>query len=74
MVYKLGGEAMEKDFEVEVLNRLTKIETKLDDYIEKRITDIEDKLKWISRTTIGAIITGAIAIIFLLVQYSIGLK
>lgn len=65
---------MEKDFEVEVLNRLTKIETKLDDYIEKRITDIEDKLKWISRTTIGAIITGAIAIIFLLVQYSIGLK
>ena len=65
---------MDKDFEVEVLSRLTKIETKLDDYIEKRITDIEDKIKWISRTTIGAIITGVIAIAFLIIQYGMGIR
>lgn len=64
----------EKDFEIEVLARLTKIETKLDDYIEKRITDIEEKLKWITRTTVGAIITGLIAILFVVLQQGIGLK
>jgi len=65
---------MDKDFEIEVLARLTKIETKLDDYIEKRIADIEDKLRWISRTTVGAIIAGAIAIVFLFIQQGMGLK
>lgn len=72
----------EKDFEREVLERLTKIETKLDDYNgiktkaedsyvlskenEKDIQEIEDKLKWITRTLVSAIITG---IITLLVAY-----
>ena len=74
---------MERDFENEVLTRLTRIETKLDDYDnlktkaeetrakayqnERRIYELEDKLKWLSRTIIGAIITGiiSIAIIFL---------
>lgn len=65
---------MDKDFEIEVLARLTKIETKLDDYIEKRIADIEDKLRWISRTTVGAVIAGAIAIVFLFIQQGMGLK
>lgn len=73
---------MEKDFEKEVLERLTKIETKLDDYTgiktkaeegyalsktnEKEINRINDKLQWITRTLVGAIITG---IITLLVAY-----
>lgn len=59
---------------MEVLARLTKIETKLDDYIEKRITDIEEKLRWITRTTVGAIITGLVTIIFVFLQHGIGAK
>lgn len=71
---------MDKEFEKEILERLIRIETKIDDYErtktkveearskayqnERRIDEIEDKLKWISRTTIGAIITGAIAIVY----------
>lgn len=72
----------EKDFEREVLERLTKIETKLDDYNgiktkaeesyvlskenEKDIREMKEKLTWLTRTLIGAIITG---IITLLVAY-----
>ena len=75
---------MEKDFEREVLERLTKIETKLDDYTnirekteeayslskenEKDINDINDKIKWLSRTIAGAIITGIIGIVFVMLQ------
>ena len=72
----------EKDFEREVLERLTKIETKLDDYNgiktkaedgyslskanEKDISELKEKIQWITRTLVGAIITG---IITLLVAY-----
>ena len=75
---------MERDFESEVLERLAKIETKLDDYNgirskaedgytlskinKKDIEEIQDKLKWISRTTIGAILTGAISLIYALIK------
>lgn len=81
---------MEKNFESEVLTRLTKIETKLDDYNkikekiddsyslskenEKEIEELKDKIKWISRTIAGAIITGIAGIIFLLIQLGAGLK
>lgn len=79
-----------KNFETEVLTRLTIIETKLDDYNrikektdeayslskenEKEIMEIKDKIKWISRTIVGAIITGIIAIVFLLIQMGAGIK
>ena len=79
-----------KNFETEVLTRLTVIETKLDDYNrikektdeayslskenEKEIIEIKDKIKWISRTIVGAIITGIIAIVFLLIQMGAGIK
>lgn len=69
---------MEKDFQTEVIARLTKIETKLDDYAsvktkadsadtrsienEKEIAEINEKIKWITRTIVGAIITGLIGI------------
>ena len=75
---------MEREFEREVLERLTKIETKLDDYTNIRnkteeaytlikenksdIEDIKDKIKWLSRTIAGAIITGVIGIIFIYIQ------
>jgi chromosome segregation ATPase len=81
---------MEKDFEREVLERLTKIETKLDDYTsirekteeayslskenDKEIEEIKEKIKWITRTIAGAIISGAIGIIFILIQLGIGVK
>lgn len=68
----------EKKFEIEVLTRLTKIETMLEDFKgvesksteaynlslsnKKRLDEIEDNNKWLFRTTIGAIICGLIAI------------
>jgi hypothetical protein len=75
---------MEKDFETQVLTRLAVIENKIDDYNnikdrvnqaynnsvenKKDINDINDKIKWITRTIAGAIITGVIALIFALIQ------
>lgn len=71
-------------FEREVLDRLIKIETKLDDYgnmrekteeaytlskeNEKDIDEINDKIKWLSRTIAGAIIAGIIGIIFTFIK------
>lgn len=68
-----------KKFEIEVLTRLTKIETMLEDFkgIEEkstkaydlslnnkeRLDKIEDNNKWLFRTTIGAVLTGLIGII-----------
>ena len=73
---------MEKEFEREVLERLTKIETKLDDYTnfrnkteeayslgkenEKEIEEIKERTKWLIRTVIGGLIAGAIGIIFII--------
>lgn len=81
---------MEKNFETEVLERLTIIETKLDDYNniksraenadvrsksnEKRIEKIEDSNKWLFRTSAGAVITSVVALIFLLIQIGIGIR
>ena len=68
----------EKKFEIEVLTRLTKIETLLQDFKgveeksmeaynlskdnKERLDKIEDNNKWLFRTTIGAVVTGLIAI------------
>lgn len=78
---------MEKSFETEVLTRLAKIETKLDDYSNTRnkvdtaytqsnenkkdIQELKDKIKWISRTSIGAIITGLIGLLFAFIKLNI---
>lgn len=77
-----------KEFEKEVLTRLTKIETKLDDYNntklksdeaysisrenEKEIDEIKEKIKWITRTIVSAILTGLIGIVFIYLK--LGLK
>ena len=74
----------EKKFEIEVLTRLTKIETMLQDFkgIEEKSTEaynlsinnkqrldkIEDNNKWLFRTTVGAVITGLIAILLTLIK------
>ena len=68
-----------KKFEIEVLTRLTRIETMLDDFkgIEQKSTEaynlsinnkqrldkIEDNNKWLFRTTVGAVLTGLIGIL-----------
>ena len=75
---------MEKSFERDVLDRLTIIETKLDDYnsiknkvdennsmvkINRRdIDEINDKIKWLSRTITGAIITALIGLIITFIK------
>lgn len=69
----------DKGFELEVLQRLTKIETMLEDFKgvesksiqaynmamsnKERIDKIEDNNKWLFRTTVGAVITGLVAIV-----------
>lgn len=77
---------MEKGFEREVLDRLTKIEAKIDDYNaiksksdeaynlsrqnEKDIDEIKDKIKWISRTVAASIITIVIGAIVAFLKMS----
>lgn len=74
----------DKGFELEVLQRLTKIETMLEDFkgVESKSTEaynlsmsnkqrldkIEDNNKWLFRTSVGAIITGLIGIILSLIK------
>lgn len=69
---------MVEGFETQVLQRLTAIETKLDDYKgirekaekayslsadnKEEIDKIKDNNKWLFRTTVGAVITGLIGI------------
>ena len=79
---------MDREFEKEVIERLIRIETKMSDYEttkttsqearakayenERRLNDIDEKIKWISRTIIGAIIAGGVGIVFAILK--IGLK
>lgn len=81
---------MEKTFETEVLSRLAVIESKLDGYKdlkkivydcnnratqnEEEIKDLKDKLKWLSRTTGGAIITGIIGLVFVFIKIGMGVN
>lgn len=69
----------EKKFEIEVITRLTKIETMLRDFEgvetkvqeahtlskenKRRLDKIEDNNKWLFRTTVGAVLTGIIGIV-----------
>lgn len=81
---------MEKTFETEVLSRLAVIENKLDGYKETKktvyeadnrskqneqdIEELKDKLKWLSRTTAGAIITAAVGIVFIFIKIGMGVN
>lgn len=74
----------EKKFEIEVLTRLTKIETLLRNFEgteekaeeaynisvsnKQRLDKIEDNNKWLFRTTVGAVITGLIAMALALLK------
>ncbi len=81
---------MEKSFETEVLSRLAVIESKLDGYKDIKkvayeadnlskenaedIKELQDKLKWLSRTTVSAIIAGVVGIVFLLIKIGMGVN
>ena len=70
--------------QTEIITKLTIIETKIDDYKEvkgrvdtalnkstqneKDINEINDKLKWISRAIIGAIISCLVALLFAFIK------
>lgn len=74
----------EKKFEIEVLTRLTKIETLLRNFEgvetkateaytlaqsnKKRLDSIEDNNKWLFRTAVGAVITGLVAIVLTFIK------
>lgn len=73
----------QRKFEIEVLTRLTKIETMLEDFkgVETKATNaynqslnnkirldkLEDSNRWLFRTAIGAVITGLIGIVLSLI-------
>lgn len=74
---------MEREYEREVLDRLKAIEVKIDDYNkikdkaeaayvksnqnEKDLNEIQEKIKWLTRTIAGAIISAIMgAIIFVI--------
>lgn len=73
---------------LEVIERLTRIEQKLDDYKEvkdlsrdadsrskqneKRILELEDRNKWLGRTMIGAIVCEIVGLGFLIFKLGLG--
>lgn len=77
------------DFKIEVLTQLAVINSKLDSYNktqeiavqadnrskqnEADIKEMKDTNKWAFRTSIGAIITSTVGIIFLLIKLGIGI-
>lgn len=79
-------EGKEENFEIQVLTRLTAIETKLDDYKkiedityraynnskqnEQDIKEIKENNQWLKRTIIGEVI----GLVFLAIAMYVGLK
>lgn len=79
---------MNEKFELEVLTRLAVIENKLDDYkmIKQKaeeaynmsmqnsesISEINDRSKWLHRTTLGTLITGIASILLIYLKLGIG--
>lgn len=79
---------MEKDFERTVIERLTIIETKLDNYNKtedkaneahtlskenrKDIDEINDKIKWLSRAIAAALISGIVGLVFAILKIGMG--
>lgn len=81
---------MGEKFELEVLTRLAVIESKIDNYklIKEKsneaynlanrnletINKIEDRNKWLWRTSVGALITGLIGILILFIKLGLGIN
>lgn len=81
---------MDSEFQKEILERLIRIETKIDDYEstktkveearakaysnERRINEIEDKIKWLSRTVTGTLIGALIGIVAVILKIGMGIN
>lgn len=81
---------MDNEFQKEILERLIRIETKIDDYEstktkveetrakaysnERRINDIEDKIRWLSRTVTGTLIGALIGIVAIFIKIGMGIN
>ena len=81
---------MEDEFKREVIERLVKIETKIDGYAETKkvayeahklaennktdIVEIQDKMSWLSKAIGGAVITGIAGIVFLYFKIGLGVS
>lgn len=79
-----------EEFKLEVLTQLAVINSKLDGYSEIKktvyetettskenredIKELQDKFKWLSQTTAGAIITGVVGIVFIFVKMGMGVN
>ena len=79
---------MEAEFEREVLDRLIKIEGKLDGYnnakeilriksdledVQKTVADLTESNKWLFRTVVAAVIVAAIGLLTTIVRTGFGL-
>lgn len=78
------------EFKIEVLTQLAVINSKLDGYGETKkiaheadnrsrkneqdIKDMKDSNKWAFRTSVGAVITSGIALVFLFIKIGIGVN
>lgn len=76
--------------QTEIITKLSAIEAKIDDYKEvkdkaetslnksnqneKDIAEINDKIKWLSRTITASLITGTIGIFYILIKMGLGIK
>lgn len=74
----------ERDFQTQVLTRLAVIESKIDDYKnikektdeaynrsyenEKEIGEIKDKIRWLTRTITGAIISALVGLLIAIIK------
>lgn len=70
---KLDGYKEIKKLAYDNENRINKNESKIYKN-EEDIKEIQDKLKWLSRTTVGALITGVIGIAFVFVKIGLGVN
>lgn len=78
MLKKEDRQMNETDTVLEIKERLVRIETLLEKNSENwdekikvanhRIQDLEDTIKWISRTAIGGLLTGILGILFSLTK------
>ncbi len=75
---------MEKTIEQQILERLVRLETKLDNYNglkeivyetnnkavqnERNLGEIRDSIKWLTRTVTGAVVTTVVGLIFTLIR------
>ena len=79
-----------EEFKLEVLTQLAVINSKLDGYSEIKktvyetettskenredIKELQDKFKWLSRTTAGTIIAGVVGIVFIFIKIGMGVN